>query len=168
MITGTKGIAKAISSSLPDCEVTAVSKSTGYDIVQWQSWIPEFYEHDVFINNAQEHYHQAEILVHLAQHWQSHANKIIINIGSTVANYPRSHGCDSKFDLYRSGKRLLQDSFDQLVRNCECRLVLINPGPTDTDMMKGKDVAKMTPETVAQHVVWCINHREIKRLDLWL
>jgi NAD(P)-dependent dehydrogenase (short-subunit alcohol dehydrogenase family) len=167
LVTGCQGIGQAICEKWSGHNVTCVSRSTGHDINCWSQWIADFYEFDVFVNNAQSAWHQTELLVHMANRWRDQPGRIIINIGSTVASYSKSHGDDKEFSQYRNQKRTLQDAFHQLAQQCQCRLILINPGPTDTDLMQGVAVDKMSADSVAKYVQLAVDHPEIKRLDIW-
>jgi len=147
---------------------TSISRAQGYDITKHAKEIAEIsLDFDVFVNNAQSAWHQTELLVHMANRWRDQPGRIIINIGSTVASYSKSHGDDKEFSQYRNQKRTLQDAFQQLVQQCQCRLILINPGPTDTDLMQGIAVDKMSADLVAKYVQLAMAYPEIKRLDIW-
>ena len=167
LVTGCQGIGLAICENWSGHNVTCVSQSTGHDINCWSQWIADFYEFDVFVNNAQSAWCQTELLIHMADRWRNQPSRTIINIGSTVASYGKSHGDDREFSQYRNQKRTLQDAFQQLVQQCQCRLILINPGPTDTDLMQGVAVDKMSVDCVAKYVQLAMDYPEIKRLDIW-
>jgi NAD(P)-dependent dehydrogenase (short-subunit alcohol dehydrogenase family) len=166
LLTGTRGIAQAVA-RLPYA-VTAVSRSTGHDIADWRNWIDQFKDHDVFVNNAQSNFFQTELLVHMALSWKNRPDKLIINIGSMVADYRRSVGADDEFWQYRLEKQNLQSAYAKLSRDCLCRVALINPGAVDTDMVRDLDCAKMHPDTVAKYVDMVIQNPELRRIDLWL
>lgn len=166
LVTGTQGIAAAVA-RLPYA-VTVVSRSTGHDVLAWRDWIDQFKQHDVFVNCAQVGSAQAELLVHMALSWKNQPSKLIINIGSMVADYRRTVGNDDEFWQYRWQKQNLQNAFAKLTRDCECRVALINPGAVDTDMMRHLDCAKMSADTVANYVDLVITNPELRRIDLWL
>lgn len=166
LVTGTQGIAAAVA-QLP-YDVTAVSRSTGHDIMAWPDWIDQFKQHDVFVNCAQAGSAQAELLVHMALSWKHQPSKVIINIGSMVADYRRTVGHDAEFWQYRWQKQNLQNAFVKLTRDCECRVALINPGAVDTDMVRELDCAKISTHTVAHYVDLVIKNAELRRIDLWL
>ena len=166
-MTGCRGIGQAICERLTDHSVSCVSRSTGHDINSWTDWIGDFYNFDVFINNAQDNWCQTELLTHMANRWRDQSTRTIVNIGSIMASYGKSHGDDREFSQYRNQKRTLQDAFQQLSQQCQCRLILINPGPTDTDLMREISVKKMPADCVAKYVQLALTNREIRRLDIW-
>lgn len=165
-VTGSRGIANAIK-QLP-YEVSTLSRSDGYDIEQWRNWINVFKDCDVFVNNAQSKFYQTELLVHMAMSWKDQPNKMIINIGSMVADYQRTVGEDNKFWDYRLQKQSLQEAYIKLSRDCQCKIALINPGAVDTDMVKHLQCNKMPTTMIAQYVDMIIQRPELRRLDLWL
>lgn len=168
IITGTSGIALAAANCLKDQHsVDLVGRSTGHDLAKWSTWVSQIYSYDVFINNAQQGWHQAEVLVHMAQQWRHHKHKIIITVGSKVTDYARAQGPDHVFYQYRVEKRTLQDSFVQLSQTCDCRLVLINPGITDTELVRHMQCSKLSPGSVAKYIKLAIDCPEIRRLDIW-
>ena len=89
-ITGhTSGIGKRIfERTSPNC--IGFSKSTGYDITNPADRGKIIYEAkdcDVFINNAHAEFGQTLLLIELFKEWKNQ-NKIIINVGSRIAEIP--------------------------------------------------------------------------------
>jgi len=167
LVTGQQGLASAIAHAFKPDQVTTVSRSSGHDIHQWQSWIDQFLSYDVFVNNAYCAFSQTEILMHLAESWRHDPDKVIVNIGSMVIDYKRSTGDDADFWPYRLHKQSLDLAFSRLARQCQCRVVMINPGPIDTDMVEHLDVPKMSVADVASYVVQAARDPMVRRLDLW-
>lgn len=165
-VTGTQGIAQAVT-ALP-YNVVAVSRQTGHDIADWRSWVHEIKSCDVFVNNAQNKFYQTELLVHMAMAWKDQPEKIIVNIGSMVADYQRTTGEDNKFWDYRLEKQSLQNAYIKLSRDCQCRIALINPGAVDTAMVKHLQCNKMPTTLIAEYIDMIIKRPELRRLDLWL
>lgn len=168
-ITGhTKGIGLACSNLLVGS--TGYSRSNGWNIAHTDTIVREFVykDYDVVINNAYSDYYQTKLLQKLFDAW-TNKNKIIISIGSYVIDYPRSDKSltvetwpykDHKLDLAKVFRRLSkQDSL--------CRLGLINPGPTDTDLVKHLDVKKIKPELVADAVRLMLDTPHIKEITLY-
>lgn len=169
-ITGhTKGIGKAISNALSNHTIIGCSRSNGYDIDNVDSIINAVVDCDVFINNAYNGYKQTELLEKLCDLWKN-TNKLIINIGSTVTDYPRTekHLDHLQWD-YRDHKRSLRDTFRKLAKQTDsCRLVLISPGSTDTDMVKHHNCAKLNPDEVARVVMYAMHNTFVKEFVLYV
>lgn len=168
-ITGhTRGIGKAIADALSEHEVIGLSRSNGYDISDTATIIKSIEKVDVFINNAYFEYAQCELLTSLHHLWKG-TDKMIINIGSIVTDYPRidAHLDHLQWD-YRDHKTKLRDVFRKLIKTKNtCNLVLISPGATDTDMIKHQTVAKLNPNEVAKAVQYVIANPLIKELTLY-
>lgn len=170
-ITGhTRGIGKAIADmfSSQGHEIVGLSLSAGYDIKDTQKIIDAAGNCDVFINNAYHEFEQEKLLKTMNIHWRN-TDKTIISIGSTVTDYPRiERNLDDQDWPYRNHKRALRDSFRRLCRfPGSCRLILISPGATDTDMIKHHDCVKMNPTEVAKVVQYALENKFIKELMVY-
>jgi NAD(P)-dependent dehydrogenase (short-subunit alcohol dehydrogenase family) len=169
-ITGhTRGIGKAIYAKLVNTNlVIGLSRSSGYDISNVDHIIDAVKDCDVFINNAYDALYQEQLLSKLYNLW-SGQQKIIINIGSTVTDYPRiESNLEGQPWPYRDHKLLLQSTFRKLSWiDDNCRLVLINPGATDTDMIKHLDCKKIDPIEIAKVVELVLNNPYIKEITVY-
>ena len=170
-ITGhTKGIGKAIADVFSDqgYEVIGLSRSNGYDIKDTQKIVDASKDCDVFINNAYHEFEQEKILKTMNIQWKG-TDKVIISIGSIVTDYPRiERQLDNQDWPYRNHKRALRDSFRRMIGfPMSCRLVLISPGATDTDMIKQHDCVKMAPLEVANVVRYALENKFIKELMIY-
>lgn len=169
-ITGhTAGIGKAIYELLaPSHEIIGISRSNGYDINDTKSVLAAIKEADVFINNAYSGLAQRDLLVVTHHEWKN-TNKLIINIGSMVTDYPRieKHLDALQWD-YRDHKRALRDTFRYLSRtDSQCNLALISPGATDTDMVKHHKITKLDPLVVAKAVEYVMQNQTTRELILY-
>lgn len=83
-VTGhTKGLGKAIYQHFDDS--VGMSRANGFDIRDdryHHKFVEQIKDCDVFVNCAQDHFGQTEILFYVAHHWQGK----IINIGSQARN----------------------------------------------------------------------------------
>lgn len=168
-ITGhTRGIGKAITEHLKGNDIIGLSKSNGYDISNVQQIIDAVKDADIFINNAYSEYYQRDLLIGLYNEWKD-TNKMIINIGSIVTDYPRiERDLDNQPWPYRDHKTALRDTFRKLIKEPhKCRMALINPGATDTDMIKHHNVAKMNPVEVARAVRYVMYNSFVKELTVY-
>ena len=169
-VTGhTKGIGRAIYDKLAlSHEVTGLSRSNGYDIANINQIIDIVQHHDVFVNNACQGTDQEKLLIALYDLWTT-KDKIIINIGSAVTVYPRIEiQLDTQPWAYRDQKIALTDTFRRLAWNGgKCRLVLINPGATDTNMIKHLECTKILPKEIANAVDLVLNNPYIKELTIY-
>jgi len=123
-ITGhTQGIGKSLFNKLtPNC--IGFSKSTGYDITDKDcrsDIIKHSYDCDVFINNATEGIGQTLLLIDLFREWKD-TDKIIINVGSRIAEFPSAV---ERYDLlqYQAEKLILKEMALRLkgLEKCEVR-----------------------------------------------
>jgi NAD(P)-dependent dehydrogenase (short-subunit alcohol dehydrogenase family) len=96
-------------------------------------------------------------------------NKIIINIGSIVTDYPRiEKELDDQPWPYRDHKLALMNTFRRLVQlGHTCRLALVNPGATNTDMIKHLDCKKIKASDVASAVTTVLANPLIKELTVY-
>ena len=168
-ITGhTRGIGKAITENLKGNDIIGLSRSNGYEISSIQKIVDTAKDADIFINNAYDGYYQRDLLVAFYNEWKD-TNKMIINIGSIVTDYPRiERELDSQPWPYRDHKTALRDTFRKLVKEPHnCRMALINPGATDTDMIKHHTVAKMNPVEVARAVRYVMYNSFVKEMTVY-
>lgn len=170
-ITGhTRGIGKAIADVFSDQghEIIGLSRSNGYDIINTQMIVDAAKDCDVFINNAYHEYEQEKLLKALNIEWKG-TEKTIVSIGSIVTDYPRiEKHLDNQDWPYRNHKRSLRDTFRRVIKfPLSCRLVLISPGATDTDMIKQHDCVKMNPSEVAKTVRYAVENKFIKELIVY-
>jgi NAD(P)-dependent dehydrogenase (short-subunit alcohol dehydrogenase family) len=171
-ITGhSRGIGQAIAQMLSqEHNIVGMSRSNGFDVSNVDSVVAAAADCDVFINNAYSGLAQVEILKKLHSLWQD-KNRLIINIGSTVTDYPRSNSQVAEDDPwpYRDHKKLLASTFRQLTWNqtSPCRLALVTPGATDTDMIRHLTLFKIPPQEIANAVLLVINNPSIKEITVY-
>lgn len=168
VITGQKGLAKALAQSYSDCSVTNISRSSGYDINFVSSWADKFFLADMIINCAHSEYAQIKVLECFANAWYNDSSKRIINIGSKVTDYLRSETeRQNEYFAYRNQKQSLQNAFANMVDNCLCDIRLYNLGPIDTDLIAHLNIAKMPVDKVAEQIKMLNSIPHLKRVDLW-
>jgi NAD(P)-dependent dehydrogenase (short-subunit alcohol dehydrogenase family) len=169
-ITGhTQGIGKRLAEYFSNnAEVIGLSRSNGYDINNTNSIIDAVKDCDVFINNAYSDYQQAILLEAVYRLWED-TNKTIINIGSTVTNYPRTEiTLDNEPWPYRDHKLALQKKFRELSWNStHCHLALVNPGATDTPLIKHLDCIKLAPAEIVEAVALTLANPYIKEITVY-
>lgn len=164
IVTGTRGLAKSLQ-TLPH-EVICLGRE--FDISRVREWAESFVDADCLVNCAYNQFDQVTVLETFANLWRDNKNKIIINVGSAVADYTRSELLkDHEYWPYRVHKQALQSSFNRLTKECSCAVKLINPGAIDTDMIQHLTVPKMSVEQVTQYVNQLITDPVLKRIDLW-
>jgi len=168
-ITGhTQGIGKQLAEFFSyGAQVVGLSRSNGYDINDVDSIIEAVQDCDVFINNAYCGYQQAILLEKVYNIWKD-TDKTIISIGSIVTDYPRIElDMDNDPWPYRDHKLALQKKFRQLAWTAtSCHLSLVNPGATDTDLIKHLDCVKMPAKTIADVVYMALN-TNIKEITVY-
>jgi hypothetical protein len=170
LITGNQGLAKALGEILTvEHSVTYVSRSTGHDINCVADWGVDFLDYDSVYNCAYDGLGQQQVLEYFYHHWQLHANKQIVTIGSKVITQPRIDIVqDKNYWPYRAHKQTLQAIFDSMVTTACCDMKIINPGAMDTPLIANQNVIKMPVDYVAKRIVDFINDPINKRLDLWV
>ena len=169
LITGNSGLAGSLNTLLSSNNtVTCVSRNTGHDIKDIAIWFDQFSDHDIMINNAYQDWGQIKVLEHVWHLWSDDAARMIVNIGSTVSDYVRveTHK-DAQYWPYRLHKQSLQACFQKIVSVSACDVKLLNPGPIDTNMLSHLDCVKMSPDWLAEKIIWVMQQPEIKRIDLW-
>jgi len=167
LITGTRGLARALSDAYIDHSVTMVSRSVGYDINNVDQWGLEFLDHDCVFNCAYDKFAQVNILEFFFKHWGNDPSKKIINIGSRAVSYKRLDG-ESGYWGYRLHKQALQQAHDAMLLTAKCDLKMFNPGPIDTAMIAHQQCIKLNPDEAAIKIKNFVADATIKRIDLWL
>ena len=174
-ITGHKnGIGKAIFNLLKKEGhfVVGYDIEEGFDIedVSTQQEILDLSkDFDVFINNAYSGTKQSELFDELFNLWRTDDTKTIVNINS------RSKYDGVRTTLYGADKKHLDHIAQSNVfsdRHKRVRVININPGYVDTDMIpdRAKDYNKLTPMKVAETIKWCLDQPqevEINELSIW-
>lgn len=169
-ITGhTKGIGKAIADTFSEHTIIGLSRSNGYDINNTSQICKAIVDCDIFINNAYNSDCQTSLLEKMFMLWRE-KDKLIINIGSTVTDYPRTEIDKDHLPWdYRDDKKLLQATFRKLAKmNCNCRLALVTPGSTDTDMVRHHNNPKLDPNEVANAVKLIVENKYLKEIVLYV
>lgn len=168
VITGQKGLAKALADAYSNYNVTNISRSSGYDINLVDSWANQFFSADMLINCAHSEYAQTKVLECFASAWRNDSSKKIINIGSKVIDYLRSETeKQNEYFAYRNQKQSLQNAFANMVDNCLCDIRLYNLGPTDTNLIANLHIHKMPVAQAAEQIKFFNSLPGIKRVDLW-
>ena len=137
-ITGhSKGIGKACYDILEkDNEVYGFSRSNGYDITEnFNAIVHAVKNCDVFINNAWHNYIQIDLLNAIFNKWKDNENKTIVNI-SSLSKYPGLSGNQTGYSATKAA--LSHQAFLLMFKtDRKCRMININPGFVDTDMISG-------------------------------
>jgi NAD(P)-dependent dehydrogenase (short-subunit alcohol dehydrogenase family) len=167
LITGTRGLASALSNAYIDHSVTLVSRSGGYDIHDIQRWGLEFLDQDCVFNCAYDGFAQLAVLEFFHHHWKNLSHKQIINIGSRAITYRRLDG-DLGYWPYRQHKQALQSAVDAMLLDACCDIKIINPGPVDTEMIAHQQCKKFDTTVLANKIKSIVSDPTIKRVDLWL
>jgi NAD(P)-dependent dehydrogenase (short-subunit alcohol dehydrogenase family) len=167
LITGAKGLARALGDTYIDHEVTLVSRSSGFNIADINLWGQEFLEYDCVFNNAYDGFLQIGVLEFFYNHWKNNYNKKIITIGSRAITYKRTE-VESGYWAYRLHKQALQQAHDAMLLDAKCDMKIINPGPIDTDMIKHLDTVKLDTGDLANKIKNIVSDSTLKRIDLWL
>jgi|GEM_PF-6579512 len=167
LITGTDGLAKSLAECYQSHQVDCVSRSTGHDIKNIDTWGHVFLGYDIVFNCAYEYHGQVAVLEFFYKNWKNDPTKTIVSVGSRIISYP---GLDNNNDYfpYKISKISLQLTHDQMLINADCRLLIVNPGPFDTAMVAHHDCVKFSPDQLAKKIVWFVEDSSIKRVDLWL
>ena len=170
-ITGhTKGIGKACADLLgQEHDIHGMSRTNGFDINNTKPIIMMVNSCDVFINNAYSGTKQSELFDELFNMWRTDDTKTIVNINS------RSKYDGVRTTLYGADKKHLDHIAQSNVfsdMNKRVRVININPGYVDTDMIpdRAKDYNKLTPMKVAETIKWCLDQPqevEINELSIW-
>lgn len=170
-ITGhTRGIGQAIYNSLVNKNsVIGLSRTNGYDINDTETIINAVRDCDCFVNNAYSDLQQEILLKEINALWQGQ-NKLIINVGSAVTDYPRlEEKLNNEPWEYRDNKQALARTFRQLAHNGNDlpMLKLLTPGAVDTDLIKHIDCVKIDPKEIARAVDILINNPYVKEITVY-
>ena len=167
LITGSTGLAAALSQAYADHSVTQVSRTTGFDINYVDQWGHQFLDQDCVFNCAYGGFGQVYVLEFFYNHWKALVNKQIINIGSRSITHQRLDA-DHSYWPYRQHKQSLQQAADAMLSDAQCDIKMVNPGPIDTPMIQHHQCTKFDPAVLAQKIRTITQDRSIKRVDLWL
>lgn len=168
LITGTKGIAQALADAYQAHDVTCVSRSTGHDINNINTWGQQFVDHDMIINNAYDGFGQVQVLDYFFRAWKYDASKKIITIGSRSSYMPAVDTKNMPYWPYQVHKLALQQAHDRMIQEAECQMKIINPGPVDTQMIAHLTVKKISTQDLAEKIIAVIDDPTVRRIDLWL
>lgn len=167
LITGTSGIGLALYEKYKeDNHVVMVSRKTGNDIKNVETWGHEFLDYDVVFNNAYQDFAQVSVLEFFFKHWKDDPSKVIVNIGSRSSYYTQKH--HPTYWGYSLHKQALQIAHDSMLTEAVCDIKIINPGPVDTDMVAGNPGPKFSKEEIANRIRMYAEDPAIKRVDLWI
>jgi hypothetical protein len=167
LITGTQGLAQELAFVYADYDVTAVSLSTGHDILCIEEWGVDFLDYDLVLNCAYSGTGQQLVLEYFHHHWQFDPAKSIVTIGSKVVTQPRADGTHGYWP-YRIHKQTLQAMHDAMWPTTHCDLKIVNPGAFDSEMVAHLDVPKFSLYDLASRIKKIANDPVVKRVDLWL
>ncbi len=167
LITGSSGLANSLKNVFDnEHDVTMVSRSTGHNINDVALWGQSYIDHDAVFNCAYDGYGQIKVLEFFYHHWRDFCDKKIISIGSRCITYPRLDNSQHYWD-YLNHKIALQNAHDQMLITAKCHVMIVNPGPVDTAMIKHHQCEKMNPNILASKIKnWC-DDTNIKRIDVW-
>ena len=151
------GIGEAIRAALiaRGDEVVGMSRSNGFELPQeFDKVISTAYDCDVFINNANVGDVQVQLLYKMFELWRRQEGKHIICLSSRVGGYT-SHGVDP----YAVEKAKLDLACSQLFYMLDQRPMVSNvrPGTVDTPRQKHQDMPLLTPDEVAQAVLYVLD-----------
>lgn len=175
-ITGhANGIGEAITAALLEKGHTVIGfdLTTGDNIHDADSIIEQAKIADVFINNAYAPHAQLALLQKICTEWLHDSTKTIVNINSKAKYFPTGQSQVSENMVqYTLDKRMMAEVTQgfQFYSNKKCRIISINPGFVDTNLTKNLDKIKLTPEAVADSVVWTLEMPqdvEIGELSIW-
>lgn len=140
-ITGhTSGIGKWTAEKFTDHTVIGASRSNGYNICEYEKIISLFESCDVIFNNAYDGIHQSNLLEQMYYRWGD-TEKTIINTGSYAIQFP---AIDPNIRDYVNNKRILNNvSMLYASGKLPFKSIVINLGPTDTQMVAIHDVPKL-------------------------
>jgi len=169
LITGTKGLAQELAFVYSDYDVTAVSLSTGHDIMKIDQWGVDFLDYDLVFNCAYDGIGQQLVLEYFYHHWQNDPTKTIVTVGSKVITQPRAEpDADRHYWPYRLHKQTLQTMHDSMWPTARCDIKIVNPGAFDSQMVAHLDMPKLSLYNLAAKIKQIVSDPIIKRVDLWL
>ncbi len=166
LITGTRGLAQSLGDAYIDHSVTLVSRSSGYDINDIDTWGNKFADYDCVVNCAYDGFAQVKVLEFFYNQWKHDVNKQIVSIGSRTISFKRSDN-ESGYWAYRLHKQALQQAHDSMLLDAKCDMKIINPGPVDTDMIRHLNCVKLDTAALANTIKNIAADATIKRVDLW-
>jgi len=167
LITGTTGLAHALSHAYMDHSVTSVSRSGSFDINCIDQWGHQFLDRDCVFNCAYDGFGQVAVLEFFYKHWKNNPAKQIINIGSRSITFKRLDA-ELGYWPYRQHKLALQQAVDAMLLDAKCDIKIINPGPMDTPMVATHQCAKFNPAELAAKIKTFAADTTLKRVDLWV
>ena len=153
-ITGhTKGIGLAVAQWFMDRNHTVIgfSRSNGFNVKYDAQRIANIaVDADVFINNANLHVGQVELLYAFYDLWKDDPTKTILSIGSNASDGNKSYRAP-----YAVYKAALDKTVEQL-QNTEaaCRIMNLRPGYVDTQRTTHINHPMMSTEYIAGVVGW--------------
>jgi NADP-dependent 3-hydroxy acid dehydrogenase YdfG len=171
-ITGhANGIGRVLASELirKGHTIIGLDIKKGDDIHDADSIVEKAKDADVFVNNAYAPIAQRILLQKIFEAWREDSTKTIINMSSKAKYFPVGH---NQLTEYTLEKRMLSEEFQrcQFYSNKKCRLIGINPGFVETTMTEGMNVPKLSPEVVAEAIMWALDmpqEVEIGELSIW-
>jgi NADP-dependent 3-hydroxy acid dehydrogenase YdfG len=175
-ITGhANGIGAAITDAASEKGHTIIGfdLETGDDINDTDSIIEQAKIADVFINNAYAPNAQIILLHKIFEAWRDDPTKTIINMGSKAKYFPTGQvQATPTMAQYTLNKRMLTEETQrmQFYSQKQCRIISINPGFVDTAMTQQLERSKLTPEAIADSVMWALEMPqdvEIGELSIW-
>lgn len=168
LITGSGGLSAALALEYSDCSVYCTSRSNDELLEYVDSWGNQHLDCDIVFNCAHSDLGQLKVLKFFSERWKDLSNKTIVNIGSIVADYPRSEVSKERdFFEYRYSKQCLQTAFSDIAKSYSCDIRLFNLGPIDTDMTKHIDCVKLDKHDVAKKIRQTLEQTKFKRIDFW-
>jgi hypothetical protein len=169
LITGTKGLSRELAFVYGDHDVTAVSQSTGHNILNIDEWGVDFLDCDLVFNCAYCGIGQQLVLEYFYHQWQYDTTKSIVTIGSKVVTQPRADlDTANSYWPYRIHKQTLQAMHDSMWPTAQCDLKIVNPGAFDSAMVAHLTVPKLSLYDLATRIKKIASDPIIKRVDLWL
>lgn len=136
-ITGhTSGIGQALAKQYTDRghEIVGLSKRHGNDIRNFKKIADKIEPCDIFINNAQQHYAQTDLLFEMHQRWSGIEGKEIIVISTmTTLVGPM----DQQIDYYTQKVALDTASLELAKSSLWPKIMLVRPGEVKTGRHSG-------------------------------
>jgi NAD(P)-dependent dehydrogenase (short-subunit alcohol dehydrogenase family) len=167
LVTGTSGLAKGIAAAYNN--VTCVSRRTGHNINDVSSWGEQFLNYNVVYNNAYDAFGQVAVLEFFFNHWKDDVTKTIISIGSRAVIASRSEiSRDAEYWPYRLHKQALSMAHDTMIKTAKCRMLIVNPGAIDTEMVQHLQMPKLDVYELGVKLKQYEEDTLIRRIDLWL
>jgi len=161
-ITGhLSGLGKELYTRIPDS--IGFDLGSHHDIKNPDPWIDALLGCDVFINNAYDGFHQANMLEKVFLKWMNE-DKTIINISSTASEIKH---INYQMGFYPIHKKALDEACMRLQHiEKKCRVVNIKIGWMDTPMTEGFDTAKLPVDGVATKIIDVMNDKDITSITI--